>query len=46
MVEDHAEQLTESLIIDLKQNARTPEYHKLTYEHELASNWASAAVAG
>ena len=30
MVEDHAEQLTESLIIDLKQNARTPEYHKLT----------------
>jgi hypothetical protein len=29
MVEDHAEQLTQSLTIDLKQNARTPEYHKL-----------------
>jgi hypothetical protein len=29
MVEDHAEQLTQSLTIDLKENARTPEYRKL-----------------
>ncbi len=30
MVEDHAEQLTAGLILDLKQNPRTPDYHKLT----------------
>lgn len=29
MIEDHAEQLTTDLVIDLKQNPRTPEYHKL-----------------
>ena len=30
MVEDHAEQLTNGLIADLKENPRTTDYHKLT----------------
>ena len=30
MVEDHAEPLTRGLIVDLKQNPRTSEYHKLS----------------
>lgn len=29
IIEDHAEQLTGELIVDLKENSRTPEYHKL-----------------
>jgi len=29
MIEDHAEQLAQSLIIDLQGNPHTPEYHKL-----------------
>lgn len=31
MIEDHADQLTEGLIVDLKQNSRTPTYHKFDH---------------
>jgi hypothetical protein len=31
MVEDHADQLTEGLIVDLKQNPRTPAYHDVAH---------------
>jgi hypothetical protein len=30
MIEDHAEELTQELIKDLKSNSRTPHYHQLT----------------
>jgi len=30
MIEDHAEHLTQGLIVDLKGNPRTAEYHRLT----------------
>jgi len=32
MIEYHAEELTRELIKDLQSNARTPHYHRLTYE--------------
>ena len=32
MIEDHAEQLTQSVIHDLQSNQRTPHYHRLTRE--------------
>jgi hypothetical protein len=32
MIEDHAEQLTRGLMVDLKQNPRTSEYHNLSDE--------------
>ena len=32
MIEDHAEELTQELIKDLKSNPRTPHYHHLTAE--------------
>ena len=32
MIEDHAEELTQELIKDLRSNPRTPHYHHLTYE--------------
>jgi hypothetical protein len=32
MIEDHAEELTRGLIMDLQSSPRTPHYHHLTYE--------------
>lgn len=32
MIEDHAEELTEGLINDLRSNPRTPHYHQLTHD--------------
>jgi hypothetical protein len=40
MIEDHAEELTQELIKDLRSNSRTPHYHHLTAEELHSRSYA------